>query len=97
MKTGMMKGAVIAGALATMLAPAVAFAGKAAHGKGMQCMGANDCKGKGSCKSASNDCKGMNDCKGHGLSMEKSAKECEAKGGKTAAAHTDKAADKKAM
>ena len=96
MKNGMMKGAMIAGALATMLAPAVAFAGKAAHGKGMACTGANDCKGKGSCKGASNDCKGMNDCKGHGMTTEKNAKACEAKGGTAAAAKGDKA-DKKAM
>ncbi len=92
MKNGM-KGIAIAGALATMLAPAVAFAGKAAHSKGMACTGANDCKGKGSCKGASNDCKGKNDCKGQGgESMAKSAKDCEAKGGKVAAA-----GDKKAM
>lgn len=90
MKNGMMKGAMIAGALATMLAPAVAFAGKAAKGKAMTCQGANDCKGKGSCKGASNDCKGMNDCKGHGMTMEKNAKACEAKGG-TAAAKSDAA------
>lgn len=91
MKNGM-KGIAIAGALATMLAPAVAFAGKAAHGKDMECTGSNDCKGKGNCKGGSHDCKGKNDCKGQGFTMEKSAKSCEGKGGKVAAAD-----DKKAM
>jgi hypothetical protein len=91
MKNGM-KGIAIAGALATMLAPAVAFAGKSSHHKGMECTGSNDCKGKGNCKGGSHDCKGKNDCKGQGFTMEKSEKACETKGGKVAAA-----ADKKAM
>lgn len=91
MKNGL-KGIAIAGALATMLAPAIAFAGKAAHGKAMQCNGSNDCKGKGNCKGASNDCKGMNECKGKSFTTEKSAKACEKKGGTVAAA-----GDKKAM
>ena len=92
MKNGTMKGIAIAGALATMLAPAVAFAGKHAASKGMECTGSNDCKGKGNCKGGSHDCKGQNECKGKGFTMEKSAKSCEAKGGKMAAA-----GDKKAM
>jgi len=45
------------------------------------CMGVNDCKGHGSCKSAQNDCKGKNGCKGQGMMM-MSKEECNAKGGK---------------
>ena len=66
MKNGTLKGAAIAGALATLMAPAVAFAAKSKAMKGVHCEGANDCKGKGNCKSASHDCKGKNDCKGLG-------------------------------
>ena len=76
-----MKGMAIAGALASLMAPAVAFAGKNAEA-GVRCEGSNDCKGKGGCKAASHDCKGKNDCKGSSFTMEKSAKDCEAKGGK---------------
>ena len=82
-KSGL-KGVAIAGALATMMAPAVALAGKGAA-KGVHCEGANDCKGKGGCKAAAHDCKGKNDCKGQSFTMEKDAKACEAKGGKTPA------------
>jgi len=82
MKNGAMKGVAIAGALATMMAPAVAFAAKAKAAKGVHCEGTNDCKGKGNCKSASHDCKGKNDCKGQSFTMAKNAKDCEAKGGK---------------
>ena len=82
MKNGALKGVAIAGALATMMAPAVAFAGKGKAMKGVHCDGANACKGKSSCKSASHDCKGKNDCKGQGFTMAKNAKACEAKGGK---------------
>jgi len=89
MKSGTLKGVAIAGALATLMAPAVAFAGKSKATKGVACEGTNDCKGKGNCKSASHDCKGKNDCKGQSFTMAKNAKECEAKGGK--------APDKKAM
>ena len=48
----------------------------------VKCVGANDCKGKGSCKSTMNDCKGKNACKGKGFVEAKDAKECAAKGGK---------------
>lgn len=51
-----------------------------AHGKAVQCMGANACKGKGSCKTANNACKGQNACKGKGVVM-KSAKGCKKAGG----------------
>ena len=86
MKNGTLKGVAIAGALATLMAPAVAFAGKAKSAEGVHCEGTNDCKGKGNCKSASHDCKGQNDCKGQSFTNEKSAKACETKGGKVASA-----------
>ncbi|HUJ27907.1 MAG TPA: hypothetical protein VLW85_17925 [Myxococcales bacterium] len=78
-----LKGVAIAGALASLMAPAVAFAGKDAKA-GVRCEGSNDCKGKGGCKSASHDCAGKNGCKGQSFTMEKTAKDCEAKGGKMA-------------
>ena len=85
MKNGTMMGVAIASALATMMAPTVAFAAKkAAKGK-VHCEGTNDCKGKGNCKSASHDCKGKNDCKGQSFTMAKNEKDCEAKGGHVAA------------
>jgi len=85
-KHGAMKGVAIAGALATLLAPAVAFAGKAGQGKAVHCNGTNDCKGKGNCKGSSHDCKGKNDCKGQSFTSEKSAKDCTEKGGTVAKA-----------
>lgn len=90
MKHGALKGAAIAGALAALMAPAVAFAGKDNAQKGVACDGANDCKGKGSCKGASHDCKGKNDCKGQGFAMAKDPKACEAKGGTVHAKGADK-------
>jgi hypothetical protein len=86
MKNRALKGVAIAGALATLMAPAVAFAGKSKATKGVHCEGTNDCKGKGNCKSASHDCKGKNDCKGQGFTVAKNAKACEAKGGKVESA-----------
>jgi len=83
-KNGALKGVAIAGALATLLAPAVAFAGKEGQGKAVHCTGTNDCKGKGNCKGASHDCKGQNDCKGQSFTEEKNAKDCTDKGGKVA-------------
>ena len=76
MKNGTLRGVAIAGALATLMAPAVAFAGKGKAMKGVHCEGTNDCKGKGNCKSAAHDCKGQS------FTMAKNAKDCEAKGGK---------------
>ena len=88
MKT-ILKGAAIASALASMLAPGAVLAEKTSKASAkVQCSGVNDCKGKSSCKSASNDCKGQNACKGHGVTMMKSAKDCEAKGGTVAMADT---------
>jgi hypothetical protein len=85
MRNSALKGAAIAGALATLIAPAAAFAGKKAM-KGVHCEGTNDCKGKGNCKAAAHDCKGKNDCKGQSFTTEKNKKACEGKGGKVAAA-----------
>jgi hypothetical protein len=48
----------------------------------IKCVGVNDCKGKGGCKSAQNDCKGKNACKGKGFVEMKDAADCTAKGGK---------------
>lgn len=53
----------------------------------MHCMGANACKGQGSCKSAKNGCKGMNSCKGEGMVETATAEDCTAKGGTVAPGH----------
>jgi hypothetical protein len=47
----------------------------------VHCQGVNDCKGKGSCKSADNACKGQNGCKGKGFLEVASDDDCKAKGG----------------
>jgi uncharacterized membrane protein len=77
-------GAAVASALGSLLVSGVAYAGekqgKTAE-KTVKCLGVNDCKGKGSCKSAKNDCKGENACKGQSFT-ELTKKECRAKGGK---------------
>jgi hypothetical protein len=86
MSNGTLRGVAIAGALATLMAPAIAFADKSKAAKGIHCEGTNDCKGKGNCKSAAHDCKGKNDCKGQSFTMEKNSKACEDKGGKAASA-----------
>jgi hypothetical protein len=90
MKTGI-KGALIASAVAVMFAATAVHAQEAASTSGsgtaakVKCVGANDCKGHGACKSASNDCKGHNACKGKGFVETSSAQECVDKGGKVAA------------
>jgi uncharacterized membrane protein len=86
MKRTMMQGAMIAGALSTLLASGAAFAGKSAKHSAVKCEASNDCKGKGACKGASNDCKGQNACKGQGFTEQKSAAACEKLGGKVASA-----------
>ena len=77
-------GATVASALGSLLASGVAFAadkgGKTAE-KTVKCVGVNDCKGKGSCKSAKNDCKGQNACKGQSFA-ELTKQACLEKGGK---------------
>lgn len=77
-------GAAVASALGSLLASGIAYAaekeGKTSE-KTVKCVGVNDCKGKGSCKSAKNDCKGQNACKGQ--SFDKlTEKACLEKGGK---------------
>jgi hypothetical protein len=80
------KGALIATAVAGLFltahaaraADAPATGGEAAK---VKCMGANDCKGKGSCGAADHSCAGQNSCKGKGWIMT-SAADCQAKGGK---------------
>lgn len=77
-------GAAVASALGSLLASGIAYAaekeGKTSE-KTVKCVGVNDCKGKGSCKSAKNDCKGQNACKGQSFA-ELTAKACSEKGGK---------------
>lgn len=90
MKKGRTTGAAIASMLATFLAPAVGFAGKAVRSRPVQCVGVNDCKGKGICSGATHGCRGQNTCKGRGVTMEKDADTCEAKGGKLASAEKGK-------
>ncbi|HKZ07447.1 MAG TPA: hypothetical protein VJU81_18415 [Methylomirabilota bacterium] len=77
------KGIMIATAVATLAVSGSLTA--IAQDKKMdpvKCVGANECKGKGSCKSAMNDCKGKNACKGKGFAEVKDAAECAKKGGK---------------
>lgn len=77
-------GAAVASALGSLLASGVAYAGEKegkTSEKTVKCVGVNDCKGKGSCKSAKNDCKGQNACKGQSFA-EVSEKACLDKGGK---------------
>ena len=79
----MMKGAVIAAALGSMLASGGAVAkekAKKASTSAVKCAGVNECKGHGSCASANNACKGQNGCKGQGV-VDASAKDCKDKGG----------------
>ncbi len=73
--------AAIAGIIgaSTMALSSGAFADDAAgtNEKG-HCIGANSCKGKGSCKQVSkNDCAGKNGCGGKGF-LEKTKAECDA-------------------
>jgi hypothetical protein len=78
------KGIAIATAVAAMMAAGelTAMAQDKAKASGVKCVGVNECKGKGACKSAQNDCKGKNACKGKGFAEMKAAADCTAKGGK---------------
>ena len=78
------KGLMIATAVATLVVSGdlTAMAQDKSKAEPVKCVGANDCKGKGSCKSTMNDCKGKNACKGKGFVEAKDAKECATKGGK---------------
>jgi hypothetical protein len=49
----------------------------------VKCVGANNCKGQSSCKSAQNDCKGKNACKGQGF-VKTTTQDCKDKGGTVA-------------
>jgi hypothetical protein len=82
------KGLMVATAVAALVVGGdlVAQAQTKAGGDAVKCTGINECKGKGSCKSAMNDCKGKNECKGKSFMETKSAAECTQKGGKVAAA-----------
>ena len=84
---GSLKGAVIASAVASLFAAGGAMA--AGHAKKettklVKCEGGNACAGKSGCATAKSSCAGMNSCKGQGWTMEKTAKDCTAKGGKVA-------------
>jgi hypothetical protein len=78
------KGIMIATAVATLTLSGSVTAMAQDKGKmePVKCVGANECRGKSSCKSAMNDCKGKNECKGKGFVEAKDAKECSMKGGK---------------
>jgi len=77
------KGIMIATAVATLALSGslTALAQDKSKMEPVKCTGANECKGKGACKSAQNDCKGKNACKGKGFVETKDDKECATKGG----------------
>ena len=74
-------GTSIAAAAATLILTGLALApaSHAEEGKG-RCIGANACKGQGSCGSASNNCVGQNACKGKGF-LPMTQEECDKIGG----------------
>jgi hypothetical protein len=77
-------GAVLATTVGLMFLAHPVFAQESStsgHQAQVKCVGANDCKGKSSCKSAQNDCKGKNSCKGKGFIETSTEKECANKGG----------------
>jgi hypothetical protein len=77
------KGIMIATAVASLaLSGSLTATAQDKTKQDVKCVGVNECKGKGSCKSAMNDCKGKNACKGKGFSAMTSAAECTQKGGK---------------
>lgn len=76
-----LRGAAVAAAMASMIGAGIATVAHAADApKTVKCKGANECKGKGGCKSAENACKGKNSCKGHVFEA-KDEKECKDMGG----------------
>jgi uncharacterized membrane protein len=87
----MLKGAVVAAAVGSVLASGAARAGEGNEKKektaaqGVKCAGINECKGHGGCASAKNACAGQNGCKGQSFLETKSEKECKDKGGKVMA------------
>lgn len=78
---GMKNGLVLATAAAALLASGFVATTTAADSTEVKCMGVNDCKGKGACKSKDNACKGLNACKGKGIVPEKTAEACTSAGG----------------
>jgi hypothetical protein len=80
------KGVTIATAVATLVLAGslTASAQDKARTDAVKCVGVNECKGKGGCKSAQNDCKGKNACKGKGFMELKTSDECMKKGGTVA-------------
>jgi len=84
------KGTLIASTVAALFLASAALAQESGTTSGstpqaqakVKCVGANACKGHGSCKSAQNDCKGKNACKGKSFVMTSSADECIGMGGK---------------
>ena len=86
MKTKVVSGATIAAAaIALAVSGAAVTTASAKQGKEVHCAGINTCKGTSACKTETSACKGQNECKGQGWLPEKSAKSCEAKGGKVVA------------
>ncbi len=86
----MIKGALIASAVAALFAANPALAAekgkpKKAAAKVVHCGSINECKGQGACAGADNDCKSKNSCKGKGYLETKTEKECLDKGGKVLA------------
>jgi hypothetical protein len=77
------KGALVAASVAGLFAAAAPIVASAKDDAKVKCMGVNECKGKGACKSAESSCKGMNECKGKGVTA-MSEKDCKAKGGHAA-------------
>jgi hypothetical protein len=81
----MNKGAMIAGAVATLFlsGAAIATAEDKAGGDKVMCAGINACKGQSACAGGSggNSCHGANSCKGKGVT-ETTAADCTSKGGK---------------
>ncbi len=73
--------ATAAALFATASIADVATTGATLADNQVKCMGANSCKGQGSCKTASNSCKGQNTCKGQGFIMTNTAKDCTDQGG----------------
>ena len=90
MNTSLKTGALIALAAGSLFAAACnkkdeakSAAASTEKTESVKCMGVNECKGHGACKTASNACAGQNGCKGHGM-MEMPKAECDAKGGTVA-------------
>jgi hypothetical protein len=96
MSSKTIKGAMIAGAVASMFAAGQAFAAATGAAANVKCSGLNACKGAGACGGAGNSCKGQNACKGKGITMTASEKDCTDKKGKVIAAAPAAADDKKA-